>query len=286
MNARQPTLLGLVRGLQAAIYHADPDSVSNGMLKAMNDSPAHCHALYLDPKRPARESTDAQTLGTLAHAFILEPDAVAGRYAIKPRGMNFATKEGKAWRDAQTLEIVSQDNADAAGAMVAAVKRVPVLAELLAKGEAETSVFSIDPVTGLRRRTRPDWLHWTAPSRAIVLDIKSTHELTPDAVQRAIGTYAYHRQAAHYTAALRENGIAVEAFVFGFVSSTYPYLACAYVLDDETEAQGRDEVAELMDRFATCKRENFWPALGDGYQLTGLPTWAKRGSEVEVEIVQ
>jgi hypothetical protein len=120
----------------------------------------------------------------------------------------------------------------------------------------------------------------------VALDIKTIHELTPDAVQRAIGTYAYHRQAAHYTAALQENGIDVEAFVFGFVSSTYPYIACAYVLDDETAAQGRDEVAELMDRFATCKREGFWPALGDGYQLTGLPTWAKRGSEVEVEIVQ
>jgi hypothetical protein len=286
VNARIPALLGLVRGLPAATYHADPDSVSNGMLTAMNDSPAHCHALYLDPQRPARESTDAQTLGTLAHTFILEPDTVATRYAFKPRGMNFATKEGKAWRDEQTREIVSQDNADAAGAMVAAVKRVRVLSDLLASGEAETSVFSIDPVTGLRRRTRPDWLHWTGKDRCVALDIKTIHELTPDAVQRAIGTYAYHRQAAHYTAALQENGIDVEAFVFGFVSSTYPYIACAYVLDDETAAQGRDEVAELMDRFATCKREGFWPALGDGYQLTGLPTWAKRGSEVEVEIVQ
>jgi hypothetical protein len=170
--------------------------------------------------------------------------------------------------------------------MVAAVKRVRVLSDLLASGEAETSVFSIDPVTGLRRRTRPDWLHWTGKDRCVALDIKTIHELTPDAVQRAIGTYAYHRQAAHYTAALQENGIDVEAFVFGFVSSTYPYIACAYVLDDETAALGRDEVAELMDRFATCKREGFWPALGDGYQLTGLPTWAKRGSEVEVEIVQ
>ena len=286
MNARIPALLGLVRGLPAAQYHADPDSVSNGMLKAMNDSPAHCHALYLDPKRPKRESTDAQTLGTLAHTFILEPETVATRYAVKPRGMNFATKEGKAWRDEQTCEIVSQDYFDAAGAMVAAVKRVRVLEELLASGEAETSVFSVDPATGLRRRTRPDWLHWTGAERCVALDIKTIHELTPDAVQRAIGAYGYHRQAAHYTEALKENGIAVDAFVFSFVSSTYPYLACAYVLDDETEAQGRDEVAELMDRFATCKRENFWPGLGDGYQLTGLPAWAKRGSEVEVEIVQ
>ena len=55
-----------------------------------------------------------------------------------------------------------------------------------------------------------------------------------------------------------------------------------YVLDDETAQQGRDEVSELLDRFANCKRMGEWPAFGDGYQSIGLPTWAKRSSEVEV----
>lgn len=283
MNAPLP--LGLVRGMPAAQYHADP-GVSNGMLKSLADSPAHCYLRHLAPNRPPNEPTDAMSLGTLAHAFVLEPDAVGTRYAVKPRGMNFATKEGKAWRDAQTLEIVSQDNVDAAGAMVAAIKRVKVLADLLAKGEAETSVFANCKATGLRRRARTDWLHWTGPKRCYALDIKTINELTPDTVQRAIATYGYHRQAAHYTATLEAAGVEVDEFVFGFVSSTYPYIAVAYVLDDETAEQGRDEVAELMEKFANCQRMGEWPAFGDGYQLTGLPTWAKRSAEIELEIVQ
>lgn len=284
MNAPLP--LGLVRGMPAAQYHADP-GVSNGMLKSMNDSPLHCYLRHLAPNRPQQEPTDAMTLGTLAHACILEPETISSRYVAKPRGMNFATKEGKAWRDEQTLEIVSQDYLDAAGAMVAAVKRVKVLADLLAKGEAESSVFANCKATGLRRRARPDWLHWTGPKRCFALDIKTIAELTPESVQRAIATYGYHRQAAHYTATLEAAGFEVEEFVFGFVSSTYPYIAVAYVLDDESAEQGRDEVAELMEKFAWCQREGQWPAFGDGYQLTSLPRWAKReGGEVEVEIVQ
>jgi hypothetical protein len=50
--------------------------------------------------------------------------------------------------------------------------------------------------------------------------------------------------------------------------------------------QGRDEVAELVERYAECERTGVWPAFGDGYQLTGLPTWAKRSNEIELEIVQ
>jgi hypothetical protein len=274
--------MGLIRGMPSAQYHADEDSVSNGMLSAMADSPAHCFGLYLAPNRPARVATDAMTLGTLAHAFILEPGAIEQRYAIKPRGMNFATKEGKAWRDAQTLEIVSQADADAAGAMVAAVKRDPDLAELLSSGDGEASAFGICKSTGLRMRARPDWLHWTGKNRCKVLDIKTINELTADTVKRAIGAYSYHRQAAHYTNVLNACGIEVEAFVFGFVSSTYPYLSVPYVLDEESVDQAFDEVAELMEKFAACKAANRWPVSGGGYQLTGLPDYKRRSREIEV----
>lgn len=285
MSVPSSLQLGLIRNLDAAEYHAD-DSLSNTMLSSMHKSPAHCYALHLAPNRPRREPTDAMLAGTLAHVAVLEPDALRTRYVEKPAGMRFSTKEGMAWRDMQTAQIVSRDDIEAADAQRSAVLRVTALDNLLRTGEAETSVFWIDPATKLRCRARPDWLHFTGPKRATVLDLKTISDLTPEAVQRAIGTYGYHRQAAHYTRGLQAVGIEVEEFVFGFVSSSYPFLAAAYVLDDETAQQGRDEVDELTERFANCKAANNWPAFGDGYQLTGLPTWAKRTSEVEVEIVQ
>ena len=286
MNAPTMTPTGIFKGMPADLYHADPDSVSNTMLSAMNKSPAHCYWLHLAPGRPEREATDAMLAGTLAHTAILEPAALRERYVVKPPGMRFSTKEGMAWRDQQTAQIISLADLEAADAQQAAVLRVTALRNLLSTGEAEASVFWTDKPTGLRCRARPDWLHWTGKQRAIVLDMKTISDLTPAAVQRAIATYGYHRQAAHYTAGLEACDIEVEEFVFGFVSASYPFLAVAYVMDDETQQQGRDEVGELLDRFANCKSLGEWPAFGDGYQLTGLPTWAKRSSDVEVEFTQ
>lgn len=274
--------LGLIRSMPAEQYHADPDSVSNTMLSDMAKTPAHCYALHMAPNRPPRVPTDAMLTGTLVHTAILEPSALRARYVEKPPGMRFSTKEGMAWRDAQTLTIVSRDDMETAEAARAAVVRVKSLDGLLRSGDAEASVFWIDPATGLRCRARPDWLHWHGPKRVTVLDVKTISELTDKAIERAIATYGYHRQAAHYTAGLNACGIEVEEFVFGFVSNCYPFLAVAKVLDDESMQQGRDEVAELLTMFMDCKKSGQWPAFGDGYQLAGLPRWAKRSNELEV----
>ena len=283
MNAPRPT--GLALDMPAEQYHADAGSVSNTMLSDMAKSPAHCYALHMAPNRPKREVTDAMQAGTLAHMVVLEPARAKQAYVVKPPGMRFSTREGMAWRDAQTLQIVSHDDMYAAEAQREAVMRVTALRDLLSDGDSEASAFWTDKSTGLRCRARPDHLAWTGPKRATVLDLKTISELTPQAVQRAIATYGYHRQQAHYSNGLRACGIEVEEFVFGFVSSSYPFLAVAYLLDDETRDQGEQEVAELMDQFVTCQRTNHWPAFGDGYQLTGLPAWAKRSSELEVSYV-
>jgi hypothetical protein len=276
--------LGLVHDMPAESYRADP-GVSNSMLSSMSKSPAHCYALHLDPARPSVESTAAQFAGSLAHTLILEPQEFKRRYVAKPPGTDYRTKEGKAWRDAQTMPIIDMDSTITAESQRDAVLSVPALSSLLRAGNAEASVFWNDAATGLRCRARPDWLHWTGPKRAAVLDVKTISELTPRTVEKAIAAYGYHRQAAHYSAGLEAVGITVDEFVFGFVSSSYPFLAVAYVLDDDTMQQGREEVSELLDRFANCVQRDNWPAFGDGYQLIGLPAWARRSNEVEVSYV-
>jgi exodeoxyribonuclease VIII len=282
-----PLPLGIVYGMAAERYHADP-SVSNTMLSAMNKSPAHCYALHLDPERPPNKPTDAMSAGTLAHTAILEPDDLLGRYVVKPDGMKFSTREGMAWRDQQPagVHIISSDEFKTAVAQRAAVMRVGELRRLFSSGVSEASLFWTDEATGLRCRARPDWLHFVTPKRVIALDVKTIADLTPDAVERAVTAYGYHRQRAHYVNGLKACGLEVEDFGFAFVSGSYPFIAAAHLLDDETISQGEDEVAELLARFADCQERGEWPAFGDGFQLTGLTRWARRNSEVEVGFVE
>ncbi len=283
MSAPEKLPIGLVRGMPFAEYLADP-AVSNSMLSDMRKSPAHCYALHLAPDRPKDEPTAAMSAGTLAHTAILERDQLDVRYIVKPDGMNFATKDGKVWRDAvpEGLSIVSEDSMKNALAQREAVMRVGVLKQLFSSGIAEASIFWIDADTGLRCKARPDWLHFVSPRKVIALDVKTIADLTSESVEKAITFYGYHRQRGHYVKGLRACGMEVEDFGFAFVSGSYPFIAAPYLLDDETCDQGSDESDELLERFAYCKANNDWPAFGDGFQLTGLLKWARRSQEVEV----
>jgi len=153
---------------------------------------------------------------------------------------------------------------------------------LLSSGVSEASIFWTDSDTGLVCRARPDWLQRSTPKTATVLDIKTIADLSPESVAKSIANYGYHRQQAHYSNGVESLGIKVDAFVFGFVSGSYPYLAAAYVLDEETAAQGQDEVAGLLMHYAECQRTGKWPAFGDTYNLIGLPAWARQSNEIEV----
>lgn len=264
-------------------YHAD-SAVSNSMLSSMAKSPAHCYALHLAPGRPTVGPTPAMAAGTLAHTMILEPETFAHRYVTKPADLSLATKEGKAFKASvpEGMELISEDQRDTAQLQRAAVMADPKLASMLASGHAELSAFWTDKATGLRCRCRPDWLQFTGPNRVRVLDIKTIGDITLESVSRSIAAYGYHRQQAHYVAGLEACGLVVEEFVFGFVTNAYPFLALPYVLDDETVAQGSEEVGELLARYAHCHRTNHWPIAGEGCQMVGLPRWAKRETEIEV----
>lgn len=295
-----PLPLGLVHGMPAAEYLAT-DCVSNSRLTDLKRSPAHCYALHMDPDRPEREPKEWMLTGPLAHCAILEPDALESRYAFVPDDApkrptpaqwaaaksNESSQAAKEWWNdfnakAGLREIVTAAQYATLQGQLEAFKRVPVLVDLLSKGEPETSAFWVDEATGMRCRARPDWLHPSGTKRVRALDLKTIADLSPETIAKAIAQRGYHRQQAHYTNGLIACGQVVEEFVFGFVSKTYPYLAAAVVLDDETVQQGQDEVAELIDLYGTCQRTGRWPGFEGSYQLIGLPAWAKRNNEVEV----
>jgi exodeoxyribonuclease VIII len=54
-------------------------------------SPSHCYERHVRPSRTVR-STDATSLGTLAHALVLEPEAFARRYRVAPTASRSSTE--------------------------------------------------------------------------------------------------------------------------------------------------------------------------------------------------
>jgi exodeoxyribonuclease VIII len=289
-------ILGVVHDMPLQDYLA-VDALSATGLKLLARSPWHYR------NRVETDPTPAMLRGSLAHCAVLEPDAMASRYAVVPEGSptrptrrqweakdpSPTSRAAMQWwtefeeRNAGRLIVSSTDYA-LCQQQLQAVAAQPDLADMLRTGHGEVSIFWVDRETGLYCKARPDWLPPKDARPFRPLDLKTCADESPSGFGRAAARLRYDLQAAHYVAGIEAAlRVKVDQFVFGAVTSKPPVLAVPYVLTDEIRDQGRDERRELMERLAWCQRENEWPAYGSGVQLLDFPAYAKQGGEVEVE---
>lgn len=284
----------IVRGMPFAEYLAAPGISSSG-LRAFARSPWHYR------NRPPHEPTRPMLRGQLAHAAVLEPDALESRYIVVPEDAPrrptaaqwAAAKPNESsraamdwWRDfnarAEGREIISAAEWAVAESQLDAIRANPILADILRSGEGEVSVFWVDLDTGLQCKARIDWL--SADGR--VLELKTAADESPQGFGRAAAKMRYDLQRAHYLAGLQACGAPAASWTWAAVSSEAPALAVAYDLTAELEAQAFDDHAELMRRLSMCSLLGDWPAYGDGVLELDFPAWAKRSAEVEVSFVE
>ena len=211
-------------------------------------------------------------LGSLAHCAILEPDELLQRYGVCGPRNTKAGKEQAIAMEAEGIEPVTSTDMALALSMAAAVRNHPAAAELLKQGKAEQSFWWDDLSTGLRCKCRPDWYYGST-----VVDIKTTTDASPQAFARAVATFAYHVQAAHYLAGLH----GAERFVFCAVEKTYPHAVAVYELDVASMALGRTTRDNAMDVLAGCRAADAWPGYGDTLQTISLPSWATNPIQTE-----
>lgn len=294
-NARP---MGIYYDLPFEDYHAI-DAVSASGLRLFARSPWHYRNRV--PTKPTRP----MLRGSLAHCALLEPDAVGARYIVvpedapkRPTAAQWAAKKSNEssqaakdwWREfeqrAGSRDIIAANEFGICQAQLAAIASVPELAELLAHGKGEVSIFWIDPDTGLYCKARLDWLN-VVDKKARILELKSTVDESPAGFGRTSARMKYELQRVHYIEAVRLGAkLSVQDFTFAAVTSVAPVLAVPYDLTDEMIEQASDERAEHLQRLAWCMAEDRWPAYGDGRQLLDYPAYAKRSSEVEVSFVE
>jgi len=266
--------LGLVHGMSIEEYHRDP-AISNSGLRDFARSPFHYHALHLNPDRPPEPDRAGQLEGNLAHCVTLEPAHFAQRYAVGPVD-DKRLAAWKAWENSvkDGRECIKPLQYEVAQAQALSVRSLPEVAKLLSVGNAEVSAFWIDPATGVRCRCRPDWVYPTSAG-VILLDVKTYSTAEPDEFARQVARKAYHRQDAWYSDGYAiAAGVPVLGFVFVAVEMTWPFAACAVMLDDEGIEVGRIENRKLLGRFAECQRTDTWPGYSDGIEMISLPRWA------------
>lgn len=258
--------------------NGDPDnpSVSGSDLVACeNECPAYAHALWrCNPDRVQREGSAAMALGSAAHAYILEgADVFHERYAVKPDGLSFATKEGKAWRKQHAnKQIVSFDDHMRIVAMSASLHQIPEAARLLkAAGRAEVTMAVKDAETGLMLLCRPDWYIAKA---GLSVNLKTTQNPAPNAWRRTAANLRYDLGDAMFRLVAGMLGVAHPSHCFMVVGSQPPHLGYVAALSAEAAANADIQLRQILRRFADCVSSGKWPGYASGILEIGLPAYA------------
>jgi hypothetical protein len=268
---------GIYFDIPEADYFA-AEGVSQSLLKEMYCSAAHAHAYLTEPRPPA---TEAQIIGKLGHQAILEPKRLSS-WAVKPRGMSFATTEGKTWKAANaSRQIVPFDDDNNIKRAVRSVHAHPAAGPLLrVKARKEVSVFARDEETGLLLKGRFDFL---PEDNAFILDLKSTLDASPKypGFMREIAKYRHFVQAAFYTDLAARLGISIPSFLLVAYEKYAPFAVTCFQLDDLSIKKGREEYRRLLSEFADCLKANRWNAYSDKVVICTIPEWALKDQPFE-----
>lgn len=273
-------------------YHGGP-GISNSGLNDMARSPAHFYSLHRAENRPPKKEKAGQLEGNLCHCATLEPAEFDKRYVVKPenapnrptaRQWNAKSPSSdsvaamKYWTEFEEehagKRVITAEQYDVAFAQAEQIRKLPEVAKLMAVGWAERSAYWIDPITGALCRCRPDFTHPVNDTGVILVDLKTYSDASPREFTKQISRKGYHRQDAWYSDGYAHaSGLQVFAFIFVAVETEYPYKACAFQLDPESQEKGRAANRALLDRYAECEITGVWPSYSEGIELITLPSW-------------
>ncbi len=265
---------GMYREIPAALYHARvPGLVSKSVLDLVERSPKHYEAWL---RGAAGETSPALEFGAATHCGVLEPDEYDRLYAVQPDFGDLRFKENKAKREEWkanngTKTPLSAADAEAIAGMRQAIMAHPTARGLLVDGDAELTLRWTDPHTRLMGKARTDFF---VGDLATIVDLKTTEDARPDAFAKSCARFRYHVQAAVYTDAFLELGVAIEHFIYLAIEKKPPYAIGIYELDDDAIHRGREAARRNMDTLAECIERGEYPCYSPEIQTLSLPRWA------------
>ncbi len=268
------TTTGLFTGVPPAEYHERRIGVvSKSALDLIARSPAHYKA-WIDG-HDATE-TPALTFGAAFHCALLEPERFAVAYGLQPDfgdcRYKAAREERDAWREANSTRLaLSPEDSSTIVRMRDAVLAHPLAGKMVRDGQAELTVRWRDEPTGLECKSRADYY---VERFAMVADVKTTIDASPDAFRKSVASFRYHVQDALYRAGFAAAGAPLRHFVFIAVEKAPPFAVATYSLDDDATDRGSAAARREIDTMAKCVKSGEWPGYESMIRTLHIPPWA------------
>jgi hypothetical protein len=221
-----------------------------------------------------REPSRAMLIGTLAHLAVLEPSKLPSAYAVKPEGLDFRTKDGKAWRLEQgDKAVIDISEAEMLGGIMHSVKAHAAARELLAETQSEVALFG-EHRTGLWIKGRVDALRVDSDNEAVIVDVKTTSAGADyGTFSRQAAQLNYHLSAAWYCHLAGLNGLPPARFYWIAVEVAPPYAVAVYEIHPDALDLGVGMMNDALELIAQCEDAGVWPGYQAEAQCLNLPSW-------------
>lgn len=239
-------------------------------LKELLRSPAHYQAALNAKATETEEDRARFMMGSAIHSCVLESKTLTDIYAIKPAGMSFATKDGKMWREYQTLPIMSADMAVEVDNISKAVLNHPLARGILNRCAEREAMLQAD-IDGVLCKGLIDALGKDASGFPIVVDLKSTQDARARKFrQRVEWDFHYDLQASLYTSLAREcdRGDATPLWIV--VETTPPYAVIIYQPSAELIDSGKRKLQTVLELWKSCNESGIWPGYPNNNQINEL----------------
>jgi hypothetical protein len=275
--------------ISADRYHSDPcavPSLSSTIAKLLiGQSPLH--AWTASPRlNPDHEPRDSKTfdIGRAAHRAILGKgdDYVEIPDDLLASNGAASTKEAKAFiadaRESGLTPLKSAEVAQIEAMRAAVVSHLSLMG--IAFDPARSEVAAIGEVDGVMCRAMVD--NAPADPRLPLYDLKSTTDASPEAVIRAVETYGYDLQAAHYLDTWEAATGERRKFRFVFVEKTAPFACSVVQLYDDPASEAdwmltaASKARECRRIWAECLAADHWPGYPARVQIIGARGWEQK----------
>lgn len=280
-------------GVRTDISHSDYlaiEALSASGIKRLLQSPLHYRYDRDNPSEP----TAALAMGTALHMGILEPDRFDGdAIAVipddapnRPSSRQIkAAKPGPAtiaaidwWErfdaDAQGRTVLTESQSAIVRGMVGSVRRHPLYEDLFAgDGASEVTYQWHDARHGeaVPCKCRYDRLQRSG----LIVDIKTTRDASPEAFARAVGSYGYHVQEAHYRTGFEHlHTHSPDGFLFVAVENEAPFGCAIYTNLPNAVMFGLDQCERAMLLYAQARKTGYWRGYPETIAPVILPRWA------------
>jgi hypothetical protein len=271
-------------------YRAHP-ALNFSLAKHFLTSPAHFQAARTTEK----EETIDMRLGTHVHGYWLE--GVEPKFITRPdcypdgsvdqdgnaKKWNGNAKVCKAWTKAQTLPILTAEEAERQTRMCRALKKSAQAVHCLKLCE-QREVPILFEYDGVPMKALLDAFGFPG-GQPTILDLKKVQDASPAAFAKQVAKYHYDLQMHWYcVAASMAHGLEEPPdAVWQVVEDSPAAVVAHYDFGPEWRANGERKFLKVVRLYKECVAAGKWPAYGDKLLRLPLPKWAEFHDEPESE---